>query len=305
MKRNRSDYFIVNPEINKAIINHEAIVALELAVITHGLPYPENINLAYDVEKIIQTEFSIPATIGVIKGNIVVGITPNQIEFLGSNTDNHKIGSRDFSAAATFFWSGGTTVSATVVAANIAGIKVFVTGGIGGVHRDAPFDISSDLLELSRTPVLVICAGVKSILDIQATVEYLETLCIPVIGFDTDEFPAFYSRESGIKTPISTNRLNDIIEMAKIHWELGNKSAVLVVNPIPQEYAIPAIEINQMIKVALESAKILKITGKDVTPFLLNKVNEMTRGGSLEANLALLRSNAQVAARIANMIVRS
>jgi pseudouridylate synthase len=296
---NMQNYINLNPKIRKALNDKSPIVALESALITHGLPYPDNVILALELEEIILEEKAVPATIGVIEGKITIGLEKNHIDYLAESKHLYKIGSRDLAPAIISSWSGGTTVSSTIRTAISSGIRVFSTGGIGGVHREAPFDVSSDLIELSRNPMIVVCAGVKSILDLQSTFEYLETMSIPVIGLETDEIPAFYSVHSGYKASAAYNYPDEIVKMAKIHWELGSKSAVLVVVAPPKENALPFDEINSVIQLALSESKQLNITGKDVTPFLLQRVNELTGGASKQANLSLLRNNARMAAKIA------
>lgn len=290
---------IVNPKIINAVRDFHPLVALESALITHGLPYPENYLLALELEEIIKQENASSATIGVIQGTITIGLEKEQIHFLAESKNLHKIGSRDLASSIISSWSGGTTVSSTLSTSYSAGIRVFSTGGIGGIHREAHFDISSDLIELSRTPMIVVSAGVKSILDLQSTFEYLETMSIPVIGVNTDEIPAFFSIHSGFKTSASFDNFHDVARMAQVHWGLGFKSAVLVVVPPPEKDAIPFAEIDSVIQIALLESRDLRISGKDVTPFLLKRVNELTGGASLQANLSLLKNNAKMAAKIA------
>jgi pseudouridine-5'-phosphate glycosidase len=293
------NHLFVHQTIANSLREKMPVVALESAVISHGLPYPQNQALALELEKTIYDEGAIPATIGMIDGEITVGLDEMKIHRLSQGPGLIKITTRDLAPAILLKWSGGTTVSSTVHISHAVGIEVFATGGIGGVHRDVPFDVSADLLELSRTPMVVVCSGAKSILDLQATVEYLETMGIPVIGFRTEDFPAFFSTCSGYKTSAVVNEIDEIAHLARIHQEAGLRSAVLVVVPPPAEVAIPMETIDAAIQQALREAKKAGVQGKSVTPFLLKRVNELTSGQSLQANLALLSNNAKVAARIA------
>jgi pseudouridine-5'-phosphate glycosidase len=290
---------ILSKEVARALQGGDSVVALESTVITHGLPYPENLALARDLETIITGENSVPATIAVIQGNLHVGIDSSQLEGLARNNSNWKISLRDFAPAITQKASGGTTVAGTMFIAEKVGIQIFATGGIGGVHRDAPFDVSADLTQLSRCRVVVVCAGAKAILDLPATIEKLETFGIPVIGYQTNEFPAFYSRESGLPVSTVAESPEEVAEIVKAHWRIGSKSSVLVVVPPPKEVAIPYKEIEKSIQQALEEAKKHNIRGQAVTPFLLSKVSEITKGKSLKTNLGLLKNNAFVASKIA------
>jgi pseudouridylate synthase len=293
--------YLLTPEIQHALASGGPIVALESTVITHGLPFPENLQLAQDMEAEVRQNGATPATIAVLDGQIHIGLEPTHLERLaqGHTGAFRKISSRDFAPALAQKASGGTTVAGTLVAAQAAGIRVFATGGIGGVHRDAPFDVSADLPQLGHSPVVVVCAGAKSILDLPATIEVLETLGVPVVGYQTDEFPAFYVHGSG--QPVSA-RANDPAEAAAIartHWNLGLNSAVLVANPPPLETSLPNEQVNTVIEQALAEAQAQHIHGQAVTPFLLSRVSQLTGGASLRANLALLRNNARLAAQIA------
>lgn len=278
------------------------MVALESTAITHGLPYPENLALAVDMESIVMRENAVPATIAVIQGNIHVGLDSAQLERLVNLEVPWKISLRDFAPASVQKASGGTTVAGSMFIAEKVGIQIFATGGIGGVHRDAPFDISADLTQLSRCRVVVVCAGAKAILDLPVTLEQLETLGVPVIGYQTDEFPAFYSRESGLPVSAVAESPEGAAEIVKAHWRIGPKSGVLVVVPPPIEVAIPSKEIEKAIQKALEEAKKQKVHGQAVTPFLLKQVSEITKGDSLAANLGLLKNNALIAGKIAHFL---
>jgi pseudouridine-5'-phosphate glycosidase len=292
--------FIIAPEVSQALSYGTPLVALESTVITHGLPYPENLNLAEEMEQIVRSENAIPATIGVINGKIHIGLNHDQLLFLAKGeTPVRKISGRDFGIALARRENGGTTVAGTLIAAHWAGIKVFATGGIGGVHRGNPNDISADLPELAKTPMIVVCAGAKAILDLPATLEYLETMGVPVLGYQTDDFPAFYSRTSGMKVTVRVDSPKEAAEIAQMQWNLKIWRAVLVANPPPQEDAILPETVEGHIQRAIQEAEEHHVTGFRVTPFLLKRVSELSEGKSLKANLALLRCNARVAAQIA------
>ena len=291
---------VINKQIQLAQSTNFPIVALETAVLTHGLPYPENVNLSLDVEKVVREHQATPATIGVIEGKPIVGLTEAQVHFLGDpSTSVRKISKRDYGIAISKQLNGGTTVCGTMIAAQAAGIKVFATGGIGGVHRNTTFDVSADLPQLAVTPIVVVCAGAKSILDLPNTLEYLETHGVPVIGYKTDEFPAFFSRHSGLPVDAKADSVDEVAQIAAAHWAVGNQSAVLVVVPPPAETALDNTEIEELINQALTEAKEQGISGAATTPFLLSRVKELTKGSSLAANLDLLKNNAGVAADIA------
>jgi pseudouridine-5'-phosphate glycosidase len=275
------------------------LVALESTVITHGLPRPQNLALARDMERVVRENGAQPATIAVIDGQIRVGLTDAELEHLASETNVRKISRRDFATAIVKKECGGTTVAGTMFAAYRAGIKVFATGGIGGVHEVETLDISTDLQALADTPMIVVCAGAKAILDLPATLEYLETMAVPVIGYQTDEFPAFYSRYSGLPVSARLDSPQEIVHFARTHWDLGMKSALLVCQPLPPEQEIPAEKINRFIEQARREAHEQGIHGQPLTPFLLARLAELTGGESLRANLALLLNNARLAAQIA------
>jgi len=275
------------------------VVALESTVITHGLPYPENLKLAQDMEADVTAGGAFPATIALLDGKIQVGLNASQLEQLATAKDAIKVSRRDFGLALARGIPGGTTVAGTLHAAHLAGIQVFATGGIGGVHRNAPFDVSADLIELGRSPLVVVCAGAKSILDLPATLEVLETQGVMVIGYQTDEFPAFFSRSSGLKLNARSDSPQEIAAIAKAHWQSGISGAILVANPPPFESALPLDEIEKVILKAIHAAEAKGIYGSAATPFLLSHINKLTRGQSLQTNLALLRSNAKLAAEIA------
>ena len=297
---NLPPHFVLNPEVKAALKAHRPIVALESAVITHGLPRPENLLLAQQLEQEVRQQGAIPATIALLGGNVHIGLTAEELDYLASGKDPaRKISVRDFGVAIAKKENGGTTVAATLVAAHRAGVQVFATGGIGGVHRDAPFDMSADLPELGRTPLVVVCAGAKAILDLPATLETLETMGVAVVGYQTDEFPAFYSASSGLKLTIQAQTPAEVAEIARSQWEMGISSAVLVVQPPPAEAALPHEQVDAVIDQAIREAAEKGIRGAAVTPFLLGRVSELSGGASLRTNLALLRNNARLAAQIA------
>jgi pseudouridylate synthase len=296
-------HFILSKELQLARQVRSPLVALESAVITHGLPYPENLSTARALEAVVRTNGAMPATIALLEGKALIGLDAAQLEDLASMSDTHKISLRDFGIAFAKGWSGGTTVAATIFIAAQAGIKVFATGGIGGVHRGAPFDVSADLPQLAKTPLVVVCAGAKAILDLLATREVLETQGVPVIGYQTDEFPAFYSPHSGLSVDGRVESPEEVAHIALASWEAGLISALLLVVPPPEAEALPSERMEQAIQLALEEAEQKGIHGSATTPFLLGRVSELTGGESLRANLALLKNNAMVAAQVAAALV--
>ncbi len=298
---NFTEYLDINKEVLDGLRYYKPIVALESTIISHGMPYPENIETALSLEKIIRDNGAIPATMGIVKGRIKVGLTSEEMEFLATSKDIIKTSRRDIPYVVGLGLSGGTTVAATMIFSQYAGIRVFATGGMGGVHRgaDKSFDISADLTELSYTNVAVVCAGVKAILDIGLTLEQLETLGVPVIGYGTDDFPAFYTRSSGFKVPMRVDTPEDCAKVLKTKWDLKLDGGVIVANPIPKQYEAHRDNIDKAIELALFEADKSGITGKEVTPYLLDKVKEITAGESLAANMALVKNNALLAAKIA------
>jgi len=294
-------HFQVHADIYAALESGAPVVALESTVISHGLPYPENIQLAQDMEATIRAGGALPATIALIDGNVHVGLGPDGLTKLARGDSLRKISVRDFGPAIAQKASGGTTVAGTLIAAEQVGIKIFATGGIGGVHRDAPFDISTDLGQLAKSQVVVVCAGAKSILDLPSTLEQLETLGVPVLGYQTSQFPAFYSRESGLPVSAKVESAEETAQVAQAHWELGG-GGLLVVVPIPEADAIPLSEMEAHIATALNEAESQQIRGQAVTPFLLKRVSELSGGASLQANLSLLKNNARTAAQIAQFL---
>lgn len=291
--------FQLTPEITRALSLGAPIVALESTVITHGLPHPQNLELARDMEKQVRENGATPATIALLDGKIRIGLSDLELIRLSESESTLKVSHRDFATAIVKKADGGTTVAGTMYAANMAGIKVFATGGIGGVHKESAFDISTDLRSLAEIPTIVVCAGAKAILDLPATLEYLETMGVPVIGYKTDEFPAFYSRESGLGVSARLDSPEEIADFAKAHWNLGMKGGVLVTNPIPEKESISKSKMEPIIAKASAEAIEQGIHGQKLTPFLLGRINELTKGKSLKANLALLLNNARLAAEIA------
>ena len=296
-----NDYLDFHPDVENALKNNLPIVALESTIISHGMPYPKNIETALMVEETVRSNNAVAATIAIIKGRLKIGLTEKEIEFLATNDEIKKISRRDLAIAVSQQLSGSTTVASTMIIAKLANIAVFATGGIGGVHRGAEttLDISADLDELSRTNVCVVCAGVKSILDIGLTLEYLETKGVPVIGYKTSEMPAFYSTKSGFNVDYRIDAAADIADILKTKWDLSINGGVLVTNPIPVAAELELSVMNDAINQAIIEADNEKITGKKITPYLLSKVNEITKGKSLDANIKLIKNNADLAAKIA------
>lgn len=291
--------FIISDDVERAKRNGRQIVALESALITHGVPWPENLNIARSMEKAVRDNRAYPATIAVQEGQLRVGLNAAQLEMLAGAREARKCSLWDLSGAIVRGGSAGTTVSCTLYAAERAGIKVLATGGIGGVHRGAAYDISTDLRQLSRSPLVVVCSGAKAILNLPATLEMLETSGVPVIGYQTDDFPAFYSRESGLKTPLRAETPQEVANIANTHWKLGFHTSVLVVVPPPAESALPREHMEALITTALQQAEAEGVRGSAVTPYLLSKITELSGGESLRTNLALLSNNARIAAQIA------
>ncbi|TKV76583.1 pseudouridine-5'-phosphate glycosidase [Rhizobium sp. AU243] len=292
---------VYSQEVAAAKQRGAPIVALESTIITHGMPYPGNIEMAESVEQIIRDQGAVPATIAVIHGTLHIGLEKEQLEALAQTTDAMKVSRADIAFAIAERRTGATTVAATMIAAARAGIRVFATGGIGGVHKGAEetFDISADLTELAKTGVIVVCAGAKAILDIPKTLEVLETNGVPVVTFGSEEFPAFWSRSSGLPSPLSLNSPAAIANFQTTREQLGIDGGMLVANPVPEEDEIPREEMEIYINRAISHAERDDITGKEVTPYLLGDIFRLTDGRSLETNIALVRNNAQLAAEIA------
>ena len=294
-------FLMFSPEVAAARTAGKPIVALESTIISHGMPYPQNVTTAREVEQIIREAGAVPATIAVIDGKICIGLSESQLELLGKSPDAMKVSRRDLPYVLSSRKLGATTVAATMICAALAGIRVFVTGGIGGVHRGAEtsFDISADLQELAQTDVAVVCAGVKSILDIGLTLEYLETHGVPVISVGQPGFPAFFTRESGFKADFQLDSALEQAAFINTKWQLGLRGGVVVSNPVPEMFAMPKAEIDSITKQALEKADQGGVKGKAVTPFLLNRIKQLTGGRSLMTNIALVKHNALVGAKLA------
>jgi pseudouridine-5'-phosphate glycosidase len=295
------EYLKAAPEVAAALAAGRPVVALESTIISHGFPYPANVECAREAERIAREEGAVPATVALLGGQLRVGCTDADIEYLGTTPGIAKASRRDIGTLLARGEDGATTVAGTMLAAALAGVRVFATGGIGGAHRGAPesFDISADLQELARTDVAVVCAGAKSILDLPLTLEYLETHGVPVLGFQTDEFPAFYSRTSGLGVDARMESPGEVAEVLLVRRALGVVGGVVVVNPIPAEYELPHAEIDSVIERALADAASQGVRGKAVTPFLLARIHELTGGRSEEANKQLVYNNVRLASRIA------
>ena len=295
------NYLDISEEVKAAIANNQAVVALESTIISHGMPYPKNVETALNVEKIVRDNGAIPATIAILNGRLKVGLSPEEIEFLGKAPNVQKTSRRDIPFIIAKGLTGATTVASTMILAAMAGIKVFATGGIGGVHRGAEtsFDISADLLELAQTDVAVVCAGAKSILDIALTLEYLETNGVPVVGYQTDELPAFYTSKSGFGVDYRLDTPQEVAKALKTKWDLKLQGGAIIANPIPEAYEMDPKVINDAILEAVKQQNEQGIKGKESTPFLLAKVKELTGGDSLDSNIQLVYNNAKVGAQIA------
>ncbi|WP_249870536.1 pseudouridine-5'-phosphate glycosidase [Oceanobacillus saliphilus] len=295
------NYLELSKEVQEAKEAGKAIVALESTIISHGMPYPQNVKMAREVEQIVRDNGAVPATIAIIDGKIKIGLTDDELEMFGNSSGIAKVSRRDLPQIIATKQLGATTVATTMICAEMAGIETFVTGGIGGVHRGAEttMDISADLEELSQTNVAVICAGAKSILDIGLTLEYLETKGVPVIGYETEVLPAFYTRKSEFKLGFSTDSVDTIADTMKAKWDLELDGGLVIANPIPEEYAMDEAYINGIINQAIKEAEENNIVGKDATPFLLGKVKELTDGKSLDVNIELVKHNAKVGSLIA------
>lgn len=293
----------IEAKVADALATGRPVVALESTLISHGLPYPINVEMARELEEIIRGRGVVPATIAILKGQPCIGLADADLERLAREANVRKVSRRDIPVVIAFGLDGATTVASTMHLAHLAGIQVFATGGIGGVHRGYPFDVSADLPELARTPVIVVCAGAKSILDLSLTLEWLETHGVSVLGYGTDEFPAFYSRTSGLPVDARVDTPSDVARVWATKQEMKLAGGLLVTVPVPQEAELVASEAELAIEAALAVAEARSVTGKAVTPFVLSEVARRTKGGSVRANLALLRNNAHVAAQIAIALV--
>ncbi|AKH17003.1 pseudouridine-5'-phosphate glycosidase [Deinococcus soli (ex Cha et al. 2016)] len=294
-------YLDIHPEVAAALAEGRAVVALESTIISHGMPFPQNVEMARGVEDVVRAHGAVPATIAVLGGRLKVGLTPEELHLLATDPGVEKISTRDLPVTVALGRHGATTVASTMRVAALAGIRVFATGGTGGVHRGAErsMDVSADLLELAQTDVCVVSAGVKSILDIGLTLEVLETHGIPALTLGSEEFPAFYSRQSGFRAPLTVATPEEAARVLKAKWDLGVSGGVMLANPIPENAEIPAGEITPQIEQALRDMDALGLKGKDTTPYLLGRMVEITGGRSLAANIALVRHNAMVAAQVA------
>ncbi len=299
---NLNAYLDVNPEVAAAVAAGKPVVALESTIISHGMPYPQNVETALNVEKVIRDNGAVPATIAILGGRLKAGLTPEEIEYLGKTGQAvTKASRRDLPVIVAKGMDGATTVTTTMMIAHMAGIQIFATGGIGGVHRGAEttMDISADLEELANTPVMVVCAGAKSILDLGLTLEYLETHGVPVLGYQTKELPAFYTRRSGFQVDYRIDSPTELAKVFKVQRDLGLKGGVLVTNPIPEQYAMDFDVINKAIDEAIADSVQDGIKGKATTPYLLAKVKDLTGGDSLASNIQLVYNNAKLAAQTA------
>lgn len=297
-------YVEYSDEVKKAMEEGKAVVALESTIISHGMPYPQNIETAKACEEIIRKNGAVPATTAIIGGKIKIGLNEEELEFMATSKDIIKASRRDFAYIVSRGLNGATTVASTIIASRLAGIKIFVTGGLGGVHRHAEttFDISRDLEELALNDIMIVCAGCKSILDIGLTLEYLETKGVPVFGYQTDSMPAFFTRKSEFKVDYNIKNPKEAAEAAKTQWDLGLTGGILLTNPIPEKDSMDEEKINKAIEEALKEAEEKGIHGKETTPFLLSKVLEVTEGKSLEANIALVKNNAKLGAEVAKFL---
>ena len=296
------DYLDILPEVAAAISENKAVVVLESTIISHGMPYPQNVKTAKRVEDQVRANGAIPATIAIMDGRLKVGLSAEEIDYLGrKGFEAVKASRRDIPFIVSRKLTGATTVASTMIVAALAGIPVFATGGIGGVHRGASetMDISADLQELAQTNVLVVSAGAKAILDLKLTLEYLETHGVPVIGFQTDELPAFYTRESGLRVDYRVDNVEELAQAMKVKWDMGLKGGILLANPIPEAAQMAYAPINEAISQAIEEAETQGVEGKALTPFLLARIKDLTAGESLKANIQLVLNNAQVAAQLA------
>lgn len=294
-----------HPDVLDALENRRPVVALESTLITHGLPYPVNQEVASGMEKAVRDAGAVPATIAVLKGQITVGLAADQLAYLAQAKDVRKCSRRDFPIVLAQKGDGATTVAGTMIVAHLAGIRVFATGGIGGVHRGHPFDVSADLLELAQTPVAVVCAGAKAILDLPLTLEVLETHGVPVVGYQCANFPAFYTRDSGLPLDVRCDTFAEVAAILRARETLGFQTGTLIATPVPAEHELPAEVAEKAIAQALQEAEERGIRGKYVTPFLLARVSELTHEESRAANVALLQNNARVAAQIAGALAAS
>jgi len=294
--------FILNPEVESALSSNAGVVALESTVIAHGLPSPKNLETARRLEQIVRAAGAVPATIAILEGHLHVGVSDEQIRFIAESDEIRKISIRDLPVAVARKWNGATTVASTSWIAQRAGIKVFATGGIGGVHRGSLPDISGDLPALATTPIIVVCSGAKIVLDLPATREWLETYGITVIGYECEEMPAFYSRRSGLPVDARADSPAEVAEIFSTQQALGIERALLVTVPVPEEFEFPTADLERTLDAALQEAEEQRVGGRDLTPFLLSRMAQMSAGRTLDTNIALLENNARIAAAIAGSL---
>jgi pseudouridylate synthase len=297
-----SKTLILSHEVQTAILDHKPVVALESTVIAHGLPRPTNFDTAQNLERVVRENGAAPATIAIIDGKLRAGLSSDELRFLAEDNDVKKLSTRDLPVAIAQKWNGATTVASTCWIAHHAGIKVFATGGIGGVHRGSLPDISADLPQLARTPIIVVCSGAKIVLDLPATREWLETHSITVVGYGCDEMPAFYSRRSGLPVDVRVENVVEVVGLFKAHRDLGAAASLLVTVPVPEEFEVPQEIIELVLSKALAEADRTGVGGRELTPFLLARMAERSEGATLRANIALLENNARVAADIARAL---
>jgi pseudouridylate synthase len=293
---------IISPEVEAALAANRPVVALESTVIAHGLPRPQNLETAQRLERIVRDEGAMPATIAVLEGKLCVGLEQNQVELIGNDDDIKKLSTRDLAVAVARGLNGATTVASTLWVAHRAGIQVFATGGIGGVHRGSLPDVSADLPELGRTPMVVVCSGAKIVLDLPATREWLETNAVTVVGYGCDEMPAFYARKSGLPVDARCDSPEEVAGLFRMQRDLGVETGLLVAVPVPAAAEVPDALLNRILNESLGDADRSNVTGRDLTPFLLARMAELSNGATLRANIALLENNARVAAQIANKL---
>ena len=298
----KSEHFRLSDEIEAALLSNKPVVALESTVIAHGLPRPQNLETAYKLEEIVRSAGAVPATVAILNGQVCIGLNETELQQIANGDDIRKISIRDLPIVVAQGWNGATTVASTIWIAHRVGIRVFATGGIGGVHRGNLPDISADLTELARTPIIVVCSGAKIVLDLPATREWLETQGIPVIGYRCDEMPSFYSRTSGLPVDVKVNSAREVVEVYLAHQQLQMETALLVGVPIPTDFEIPPTQLQSALDEALGRAELNEISGRDVTPFLLSTMSDLTAGATLQANISLLENNARVAGEIAHSL---
>ena len=296
--------FSLSPDVEAALAANQPIVAFESTVIAHGLPRPQNLHTAQRLEQIVHEAGAVPTTIAILAGRLCVGLTEDQIRFIADDTEIRKISIRDLPIAIAQKWNGATTVASTSWIAQRAGIKVFATGGIGGVHRGPLPDVSGDLPALASTPIIVVCSGAKIVLDLAATREWLETYGVTVVGYQCDELPAFYSRSSGLPIDVRVDSPEEVVQIFRAHQALGVESSLLVTVPVPEEFEVSAIDLERALDEALREAESQHVVGRELTPFLLSRMAQISEGATLKANIALLENNAHVAAQIAEAIGR-